>query len=95
MATITYPVAAKRWNHHHLDEFRTMNLDFYLNRRSHSKHALARIAGPVKLVCGTEDVAYPVSHSEEFLEQLTEAGVDASLHVVPGMYSRQGFFILI
>lgn len=90
MTTVTYPVAVKKWNYHHLDQFRIMNLDFYVNRKSHSKPALARISGPVKLVCGSKDVAYPTSYSEKFLAHLIEAGIDASLHVIPGMWIAQG-----
>lgn len=89
MTTVTYPVAVKKWNYHHLDQFRIMNLDFYVNRKSHSKPALARISGPVKLVCGSKDVAYPTSYSEKFLAHLIEAGIDASLHVIPGMWIAQ------
>lgn len=88
MTVVTYPVAAKNWGYHNLDQFRIMNLDFYVNRKSHSKIALARISCPVKLVCGTKDVAYPTSYSEKFLAQLIEAGVDASLHVIPGVWSE-------
>ncbi|KIK60925.1 hypothetical protein GYMLUDRAFT_167349 [Collybiopsis luxurians FD-317 M1] len=84
MTRITYPVALKRWGYKHLDEFRTMNLDIYLNRQSYSKASLAQIVGPVKLVYGSEDVAYPESYSESFLRQLRRAGVDASLYVIPG-----------
>ncbi|KIK69163.1 hypothetical protein GYMLUDRAFT_188693 [Collybiopsis luxurians FD-317 M1] len=83
MTRITYPVAMKRWDFKHLDEFRTMNLDFYLNRWSQSRSSLARIAGPVKLVYGSDDVAYPESYSKMFLRQLRHAGVDASLSVIP------------
>ncbi|GAW03056.1 alpha beta hydrolase fold protein [Lentinula edodes] len=84
MTRVTYPVAMVRWNYHHLDQFRIMNLDFYLNRKSHPKSVLARIIGSVKLVHGSEDVAYPKSYAEEFLRQLEEAGVEASLLEVPG-----------
>ncbi|KAJ3795383.1 Alpha/Beta hydrolase protein [Lentinula aff. detonsa] len=84
MIRITYPVAMVKWSYHYLDQFRVMNLDFYLNRKSHTKSALARIIGSVKLVHGSEDIAYPRSYSEEFLKHLNKAGVDASLLEVPG-----------
>ncbi|KAJ3821251.1 Alpha/Beta hydrolase protein [Lentinula raphanica] len=84
MMTITYPVAMASWNYHNLDQFRIMNLDFYLRRKSHPKSALSRIKGPVKIVHGSTDVAYPKSYSEKFLNRLTEAGVDASLLEIPG-----------
>ncbi|KIK50303.1 hypothetical protein GYMLUDRAFT_182934 [Collybiopsis luxurians FD-317 M1] len=83
MMTITHRVAMERWGFEHLNEFRTMNLDFYINRSSHSRSALRRISGPVKLVHGSDDVAYPGSYSEEFLRQLLHAGVDASLSEIP------------
>ncbi|KAF9064737.1 Alpha/Beta hydrolase protein [Rhodocollybia butyracea] len=84
MMKITYPVAMEKWGYEHLDQFRIMNLDFHLRREPFSKTSLARIAGSVKIVHGTEDVAYPQSYSREFLRRLDEAGVDASMHVVRG-----------
>lgn len=38
----------------------------------------------MKLVYGTDDVAYNQDYSEEFLQDLEDAGVEASLFVVPG-----------
>lgn len=81
---ITYPVAMEKWGYENLDQFRIMNLDFHLRRKPFSKTSLARIAGSVKIVHGTEDVAYPQSYSREFLRRLEEAGVEASMHVVRG-----------
>lgn len=84
MMKITYPVAMEKWGYENLDQFRIMNLDFHLRRKPFSKTSLARIAGSVKIVHGTEDVAYPQSYSREFLRRLEEAGVEASMHVVRG-----------
>ncbi|KAJ4483868.1 Alpha/Beta hydrolase protein [Lentinula aciculospora] len=84
MFNITYPIAMSKWDYHHLDQFRAMNLDCYINRKSHPKSTLARINCPVKLVHGDDDVAYPVSYAEKFLRRLEEAGVEASLFEVTG-----------
>lgn len=56
---------------------------FLTERQAHSREALSRIRCSVKLICGEEDVTYPITYYEQFLANLQEAGVDATLDVVP------------
>jgi len=64
--------------------YRIATLEFLAKRKTQSRAALSRLRCPVRLVYGTEDVAYPQEYTEEFLENLEDAGVDVSLHIVPG-----------
>ncbi|KIK69231.1 hypothetical protein GYMLUDRAFT_35301 [Collybiopsis luxurians FD-317 M1] len=84
MFNLTYPMCQKHWGYHGLHNYRIATLEFLYGRRSHSKAALSRLQCPVKLVYGTDDVAYPQDFTEKFLQDLEEAGVDVSLYVVPG-----------
>ncbi|KAJ3975686.1 Alpha/Beta hydrolase protein [Lentinula raphanica] len=81
---ISFGMCQKHWGYQGLKNYRISTLDFLFNRKSQPRSALARIRCPVKLVCGTDDVAYPQEYNEEFLQQLEDAGVDVSLLVVPG-----------
>jgi len=60
-------------------------VDFFARRRSYSPAQLAtfaRSAIPVCVVAGDEDAAYPISYTEDFVHQLTAAGVQAEQHIV-------------
>ncbi|KAJ3788491.1 Alpha/Beta hydrolase protein [Lentinula aff. detonsa] len=81
---ISFGLSQKHWGYNGLKNYRIATLEFLLNRKSQPESALARIRCPVKLVYGTEDVAYPQEYNEEFQRQLENAGVDVSLLVVPG-----------
>jgi len=53
-------------------------VDFYANRTRYTQAQLEAFAGcdiPVWVVAGDEDVAYPVSYAEEFVQELNCAGV--------------------
>ncbi|KAJ4490196.1 Alpha/Beta hydrolase protein [Lentinula aciculospora] len=81
---ITFGMCQKHWGYHGLKNYRISTLDFLFNRKSQPKSALSHIQCPVKLVCGTDDVAYPQEYNEQFLRELEDAGVDVSLLVIPG-----------
>jgi len=80
-----YPLAKKNWGPKNFDLYRRMTLEIFTNRRAHSKEALSsRLAHiPVTLVHGLGDVAYPLTYSEEFMQQLEDAGVQVSLVKIP------------
>ncbi|KAJ4488755.1 Alpha/Beta hydrolase protein [Lentinula edodes] len=80
----TFPLCQKHWGYHGKRNFRVATLDLLCGRQSQTKAALSRLRCPVKLVYGTDDVAYNQDYSEEFLQDLEDAGVEASLFVVPG-----------
>ncbi|KAE9392270.1 alpha/beta-hydrolase [Gymnopus androsaceus JB14] len=84
MFNVTFPICQKHWGYPGLRNYRIATLEFLVNRRSQSKAALSRLRCPVKIVYGTDDVAYPLEYTEKFSEDLEEAGVDASLFTVPG-----------
>ncbi|KAJ4483901.1 Alpha/Beta hydrolase protein [Lentinula aciculospora] len=81
---VTFPLCQKHWGYYGRKNYRIATLDFLCSRQSQSKAALSRLRCPVKLVYGTDDVAYTQDFSEEFLQNLEDAGVDASLYVIPG-----------
>ena len=76
-------MAQKNWGYYGLKNFRLAYIEFYRNRKSPSIERLSRIRCPVKLVYGTDDIAYPQKHTERFFKALRKAGVDVSLFVVP------------
>ncbi|KAH7878293.1 Alpha/Beta hydrolase protein [Lentinula edodes] len=80
--SLTSKVAKKRWCYPFLDQYQILNHDFNVNRSSTSQMALAQITSPVILAYGSGDVAYPQIYTEQFLHELLEAGVDASLLVI-------------
>ncbi|KAF5380250.1 hypothetical protein D9757_008199 [Collybiopsis confluens] len=84
MFNTTFPLCQKHWGFDNLNNYRIATLEFLYGRKSQSKKALSRLRCPVKLVYGTDDVAYSQDFTEKFLEELEAVGVDVSLHVVPG-----------
>ncbi|KAF9058557.1 alpha/beta-hydrolase [Rhodocollybia butyracea] len=82
--TLVSPTCLKNWGASRLDEYRTITLDLFLNRRPHSVEELRNIKVPVKLIHGMEDVGYTLEYSQEFLQHLHDAGVDASLEAISG-----------
>ncbi|KAF9067756.1 Alpha/Beta hydrolase protein [Rhodocollybia butyracea] len=83
MFNATFPLCQKHWGYHGLHNYRVATLEFLLGRKGQSKAALSRLRCPVKLVYGTNDVAYPQDYTDDFLERLEDAGVEASLLVIP------------
>ncbi|KAJ4495809.1 Alpha/Beta hydrolase protein [Lentinula edodes] len=81
---ISFELSQKHWGYQGLKNYRIATLDFLYNRKSQPRSALSRIRCPVKLVYGTDDVAYPQEYNEKFFRELEDAGVDVSLLVVPG-----------
>ncbi|KIK68547.1 hypothetical protein GYMLUDRAFT_68402 [Collybiopsis luxurians FD-317 M1] len=83
MFNITFIKAQKHWSYHGLTNYRIATRDFLFNRKPQSKAALSRIKCPVRVVYGTNDVAYNQKYSENFVQMLQDAGLNASLHVIP------------
>ncbi|KAF9058540.1 alpha/beta-hydrolase [Rhodocollybia butyracea] len=81
---LVLPACMRNWSASHLDEYRMTTLDIFLNRRPHPVEELRNIKVPVKLLHGMADVAYPLEYSQEFLQRLQDAGVDASLEAIEG-----------
>ncbi|KAF5379606.1 hypothetical protein D9757_009198 [Collybiopsis confluens] len=84
MFKYTFWLTSRNWDHLGMKNCRIGFLEYFLDRKSPSAHALSRIQCPVKLLYGTDDIAYPQSHSEQFLHDLQQVGVEASLYIVEG-----------
>ncbi len=72
------------WSAKKLDTYNTLTVNFFTKRKAHSPGNLSKILAPVKLVHCTADIAYPLELSEEFLKNLQDAGVKASLDTIDG-----------
>ncbi|KIK71516.1 hypothetical protein GYMLUDRAFT_33702 [Collybiopsis luxurians FD-317 M1] len=84
MSDVSFPLAQKNWGFHGLTNYRIGFLEFLLNRKSQPIEALSCIRCPVKLVYGTDDIAYSQQYTEDFLQDLRQAGINASLYIIPG-----------
>lgn len=84
MFNLTFIIAQKHWGYYGLHNYRVATLEFLFNRKAPSIEDISRLRCPVKLICGTDDVAYPQKYTEDFFKDLKEAGVKASLHVIQG-----------
>ncbi|KAJ3885549.1 Alpha/Beta hydrolase protein [Lentinula edodes] len=82
MWSISSKTAERRWCYPFLDQYRTLAHGLKVNCSSQDETSLARITCPVKLIHGTEDVAFSERYFERFLQQLLDAGVDASLSII-------------
>ncbi|KAG7448491.1 alpha/beta-hydrolase [Guyanagaster necrorhizus] len=80
----TLPQAMTNWGGKRLDVYNTLTVNFLTERKTHSPGDLSKIIAPVKLVHCMADIAYPLEYSEEFLKNLQDAGVKASLDKVEG-----------
>ncbi|KAK0203678.1 alpha/beta-hydrolase [Desarmillaria ectypa] len=80
----TLPQAMTNWGAKKLDVYNTLTVNFFTKRKAHSPGNLSKIVVPVKLVHCTADIAYPLELSEEFLKNLQDAGVKASLDTIEG-----------
>ncbi|KAF5389672.1 hypothetical protein D9757_004129 [Collybiopsis confluens] len=83
MFNITFVTAQKHWSYDGLKNYRIATRDFMFNRKVQSRAALSCIRCPVKVLYGTNDVAYNRNYSEIFIQNLKDAGVEATLHIVP------------
>ncbi|KAJ7459240.1 Alpha/Beta hydrolase protein [Mycena latifolia] len=80
----SFPQIMERWAPGKFDEFHTVTVKFFVNRHPHAVSTLERVRCPVVLVhCGA-DIAYPIEYSQELLDLLRRAGLDAKIAVVEG-----------
>ncbi|KAJ3926347.1 MAG: Alpha/Beta hydrolase protein [Lentinula lateritia] len=82
MWSISSKTAEERWCHPFLHQYRVLTHGLKVNCSSQDETSLARITCPVKLIHGVEDVAFSEKYYETFLQQLLDAGVDASLSII-------------
>ncbi|THU78604.1 alpha/beta-hydrolase [Dendrothele bispora CBS 962.96] len=84
-STRLFGPAQKLWSPKNFPQFRAATLDIFIERQSHSLEALSTLRNiPIALIHGLDDVAYPLTYTEEFMQQLKDAGVSPKLYKVPG-----------
>ncbi|KAJ3827540.1 Alpha/Beta hydrolase protein [Lentinula raphanica] len=71
------------WSPEHHDEYRLISYEFFRIRKPHSRESLSRISCPVKLLQGGRSLIYPPSYTEELMRNLREAGVNATMEIIP------------
>lgn len=74
----------RNWGRENFGVFHAVTVKFFLNRFPLPVSSLARIRSPIALVHCSEDIAYPIEDSEELLELLRRADLDAKLHSIAG-----------
>ncbi|KAK7437948.1 hypothetical protein VKT23_018383 [Stygiomarasmius scandens] len=84
LVNATYPLVKKNWVPKNFDAYRTVTVDFIVQRREHSREELSNIRVPVALAHGLDDIPYPPTVSEDYLIKLQDAGVKATLHEIAG-----------
>ncbi|KAJ4476577.1 Alpha/Beta hydrolase protein [Lentinula aciculospora] len=84
MVNMAFEPAQRHWGYHGLHNYRIVTFEFLTSRKAQTREKLSRLRCPVKLVYGTDDIAYPQSYTEKFMQDLKDAGVNASLFIVPG-----------
>ncbi|KAG5639973.1 hypothetical protein DXG03_002054 [Asterophora parasitica] len=78
------PCGLRNFNRDRLEEYHTASVKFFTDRVPHSLQKLRRIKCPVKLAHSGGDVAFPIALTQELLQRLLDAGVDAELDVIEG-----------
>ncbi|KAJ3845835.1 Alpha/Beta hydrolase protein [Lentinula lateritia] len=82
MWSISSETAERRWCYDSLHQYRILTYGLKVNYFPQDEASLARITCPVKLIHGTDDVAFSEKYPQRFLEQLLDAGVAASLSII-------------
>ncbi|KNZ81360.1 hypothetical protein J132_01218 [Termitomyces sp. J132] len=78
----TKPKSVRNYGPGRLEEGQIATVDFFTEKMDYSTEKLGRIQCSVKLIHCSEDIAYPLHHTEELLQRLVDAGVDVELEVV-------------
>ncbi|KAJ7617171.1 Alpha/Beta hydrolase protein [Roridomyces roridus] len=78
------PSGIRNWSPDKFSAFHTASVKFFLNRFPLPKSQLERIRAPIALVHCSDDVAYPISYSEELLTSLRSAQLDARIYTIEG-----------
>ena len=83
MIQMTVPDALRNWTHERLEQFHTVSVKFFCDRKPHTIEQIQRVKCPITLVhCGA-DIAYPVHFTEELRDRLQGAGMDVKLSCIP------------
>ncbi|EJD43840.1 alpha/beta-hydrolase [Auricularia subglabra TFB-10046 SS5] len=80
---IIVPQAINNWGPKKFDDFETITVKFFTERKGYTKDELATLKNiPVTLIHCMADIAYPREYLEVFANQLKDAGVHVSVHNV-------------
>ncbi|KAJ7869396.1 hypothetical protein B0H13DRAFT_2350988 [Mycena leptocephala] len=74
----------RNWLAGKLDVCHLVTAKFFLNRESHPVSRLVRVRYPIALNHCSEDVAYPMHYTEELLDLLHQAHLNAQMHTIEG-----------
>ncbi|PPQ69671.1 hypothetical protein CVT24_001204 [Panaeolus cyanescens] len=78
----TVPQGLKNWAPERFDEFHTVSVKFFTDRKPHPPSALERVKCPVLLAhCGA-DIAYPMHYVEELRDLLQQSNVDVQITTI-------------
>ncbi|KIY70684.1 alpha/beta-hydrolase [Cylindrobasidium torrendii FP15055 ss-10] len=78
------PICFETWHPERFDSYEHITLDFLADFKGWTDEELRRIKCPVQLGQGADDIAYSTEYITSFKDQLTAAGVDVRLEIVPG-----------
>ncbi|KAJ7082335.1 Alpha/Beta hydrolase protein [Mycena epipterygia] len=73
-----------KWGREELGVLHVVGVKFIVDRVPPSVSMLSRIRCPIALIHCSDDIAYPLSDSEELLELLHSAGLNATLQCIDG-----------
>lgn len=78
----TVPQGLKNWSPERFDEFHTVSVKFFTDRKPHPMSALEKIKCPIRLVHCGDDIAYPLHYVEELRDLLEQANLDVQITIV-------------
>ncbi|KIY68033.1 alpha/beta-hydrolase [Cylindrobasidium torrendii FP15055 ss-10] len=85
IVNIAIPCMARRWNSPTgFISAEVSSIQIFTDRTEWTAAELAAIRCPVQLVHGSDDIAYPVSYTQEFQSRLRGGGVKVSIAVIDG-----------
>ncbi|KAJ7120269.1 alpha/beta-hydrolase [Mycena epipterygia] len=84
VASRSLSLAIRNWGSGNHDIMHIVSVKFFLNRELYSVSTLSRVRCLIVLVHCSEDVAYPINYSEELLDLLHSAALDAKIHSIDG-----------
>ncbi|KIK54366.1 hypothetical protein GYMLUDRAFT_177371 [Collybiopsis luxurians FD-317 M1] len=70
------------WDMNHSAEYSLATYHFFIKCKPYSQETLSRIACPVRLLQGGNNIVYTESYTQRFVHDLKQADVDVSWHTV-------------
>ncbi|KAF8155559.1 Alpha/Beta hydrolase protein [Crassisporium funariophilum] len=79
----TLPRSMRNWSSEHFEEFHTVSVKFFTDRKPHSLEVLRGVKCPILLVHCGGDIAYPFHYVEELRHRMEDAGLNVQVTQVP------------